>query len=90
MAFRADQPFALKKFQQFLDFQLPPELFRMKGILWFQESKARHFFQLTGRRFLLEDSEWQDSPSNQLVCIGRKLDIKAMEEKLMNCVAEED
>lgn len=58
MAFRADQPFALKKFQQFLDYHLPPELFRMKGILWFKESPARHFFQLTGRRFHLEDSEW--------------------------------
>ena len=90
MAFRTDQPFSLKKFQQFLDFQLPPELFRMKGILWFKESPARHFFQLTGKRFQLEDSQWQDSPSNQLVCIGRSLDFKAMEEKLMGCIAEED
>ncbi|MBE7382306.1 MAG: GTP-binding protein [Leptolyngbya sp. SIO1E4] len=90
MAFRSDQPFGLKKFQQFLDFHLPPELFRMKGILWFKESPARHFFQLTGKRFQLEDSEWPGSPGTQLVCIGRKLDIKAMEEKLMNCVADKD
>ena len=90
MAFRSDQPFALKKFQQFLDFNLPPELFRMKGILWFKESPARHFFQLTGKRFQLEDSQWPGTPSTQLVCIGRKLDRKAMEEKLMNCVADEE
>ncbi|MEM9449211.1 MAG: GTP-binding protein [Cyanobacteria bacterium P01_E01_bin.6] len=88
MAFRADQPFSLKKFQQFLDFHLPDELFRMKGILWFKESPARHFFQLTGKRFQLEDSEWPEPPGTQLVCIGRKLNIKAMEEKLMNCIAE--
>ncbi len=90
MAFRSDRPFALKKFQQFLDYHLPPELFRMKGILWFKESPARHFFQLTGKRFQLEDSEWPGSPSTQLICIGRNLDLKAMEEKLMNCVADED
>jgi G3E family GTPase len=90
MAFRADQPFALKKFQQFLDFHLPPELFRMKGILWFQESPARHFFQLTGKRFQLEDSQWPGLPGTQLVCIGRNLDLKAMEEKLKDCIAEGD
>ena len=88
MAFRSEHPFSLKKFQQFLDYHLPPELFRMKGILWFKESPARHFFQLTGKRFQLEDSEWQGPRSNQLVCIGRDLDLKAMEEKLMNCVVE--
>jgi len=90
MAFRFDQPFALKKFQQFLDFHLPPELFRMKGILWFQESPARHFFQLTGKRFQLEDSQWPGLPGTQLVCIGRNLDLKAMEEKLKDCIAEEN
>lgn len=90
MAFRSDQPFALKKFQQFLDFHLPPELFRMKGILWFQKSPARHFFQLTGKRFQLEDSEWPGSPGTQLVCIGRNLDLKAMEAKLKDCIAERD
>ncbi|MBE9141190.1 GTP-binding protein [Nodosilinea sp. LEGE 07088] len=90
MAFRAEQPFALKKFQQLLDFHLPPELFRMKGILWFKESPARHFFQLTGRRFQLEDDQWTGPPGNQLVCIGRNLDLKAMEEKLRDCIAEGD
>ena len=88
MAFRADQPFALKKFQQLLDLHLPPELFRMKGIIWFKESPARHFFQLTGKRFQLEDSEWPGPPGNQLVCIGRNLDLKAMEAKLRDCIAE--
>ncbi|MEO0491342.1 MAG: GTP-binding protein, partial [Cyanobacteria bacterium J06659_2] len=88
MAFRADQPFSLKKFQQFLDFHLPAELFRMKGILWFNESPARHLFQRTGKRFQLETSEWQGPPSSQLVCIGRKLDLEVLEAKLAKCVAE--
>lgn len=88
MAFRSDQPFALKKFQQFLDYHLPSELFRMKGILWFKESRARHFFQLTGKRFQLEDSEWQGPRSNQLVCIGRNLDLKELEQKLKACITD--
>ena len=73
---------------RFLDSHLPPELFPMKGILWRQESTAHHFFQLTGKRVQLEDSEWPWPSGAQLVCIGRKLDIKTVEEKLMNCVAE--
>ena len=60
----------------------------MKGIIWFKESPARHFFQLTGKRFQLEDSEWPGPPGNQLVCIGRNLDLKAMEAKLRDCIAE--
>jgi len=64
MAFRSDQLFALNKFQQFLDFHLPPELFRIKGILWFQESPTRYFCQLTGKRFQLEDSEWPEANSS--------------------------
>ncbi len=90
MAFRSDRPFSLEKFQQFLDTQLPPELFRMKGIFWFQESPFRHFFQLTGKRFQLEDSDWPGPPGTQLVCIGRNLDLKAIEEKLTHCIAEGD
>jgi len=89
MAFRADQPFALKKFQQFLDFHLPSELFRMKGIIWFQESPARHFFQLTGKRFQLEDSQWPGAPGTQLVCIGRNLDLAELEHKLKACLADD-
>ena len=89
MSFRSEQPFSLKKFQQLLDLHLPAELFRMKGVLWFKESPARHFFQLTGRRYQLQDERWQGTPSNQLVCIGRHLDIKAMAAKLTDCIAEE-
>ncbi|MEM9818298.1 MAG: GTP-binding protein, partial [Cyanobacteria bacterium P01_D01_bin.6] len=88
MAFRSDRPFDLKKFQQLLDFHLPSELFRMKGIVWFKESPARHFFQLTGKRFQLEASEWPGTPSSQLVCIGRNLDLEMLEAKLTKCVAE--
>jgi G3E family GTPase len=72
---------------RFLDFHLQPELFRMMGVPWFYESPARCFFQLTGKRFQLEASQWTGIPSTQLVCIGRNLDLKAMEAKLNSCIA---
>ncbi|MEL7505593.1 MAG: GTP-binding protein, partial [Cyanobacteria bacterium J06554_6] len=51
VSFKGDRPFALKKFQQFLDYQLPNNVFRAKGIIWFAESEKRHLFQLSGSRF---------------------------------------
>ena len=50
VSFKGDRPFSLKKFQQFLDYQLPDTVFRAKGILWFAESEKRHLFQLSGSR----------------------------------------
>lgn len=86
-SFQCDRPFTLKKFQQFLDNHLPDNVFRAKGILWFQESPARHFFQLTGKRFQLEDSEWKGDRSNQLVFIGKGLDQDAITQMIEDCVA---
>ena len=85
-SFQSDRPFTLKNFQQFLDNQLPENVFRAKGILWFQESPARHFFQLTGQRFQLEDSEWSGPRGNQLVFIGRDLEEDAIKQMLEDCV----
>jgi G3E family GTPase len=86
VSFKSDRAFSLKKFQEFLDYQLPETIFRAKGILWFEESPARHIFQLSGKRFTLNDSVWRDAPSNQLVLIGRKLDALALQQLLTNCL----
>ncbi|MEO1397007.1 MAG: GTP-binding protein [Cyanobacteria bacterium J06634_5] len=86
ISFQYDRPFALKQFQQFLDNHLPTNVFRAKGILWFQESPARHFFQLTGKRFQLEDSEWSGPQGNQLVFIGRNLDKDMIQQLLEDCL----
>ena len=69
ISFASDQPFSIRKFQYFLDNQLPESVFRAKGILWFDESPKRHIFHLSGKRFTLEDDEWKGSPKNQLVLI---------------------
>lgn len=84
--FESDRPFNLRKFQQFLDYQLPSEVFRAKGVLWFDESPRRHLFQLSGKRSQLQDESWLDSPKNQLVCIGRNLDSEQLQHQLHQCL----
>jgi G3E family GTPase len=86
VSFQSQRPLSAKKFQQFLDYQLPEQVFRAKGILWFEESPRRHMFQLSGKRFTLDDSDWKTPPKNQLVLIGRKLDRLWLQQMLTNCL----
>ncbi|MEM9161503.1 MAG: GTP-binding protein [Cyanobacteria bacterium P01_F01_bin.4] len=81
-----DQPLAIRKFQYFLDNQLPSSIFRAKGILWFDESPNRHIFHLSGKRFSLEDEDWNDRPKKtQLVLIGQNLDQAALLDQIEQC-----
>lgn len=81
-----DQPLAIRKFQKFLDNQLPENVFRAKGILWFDESEKRHVFHLSGKRFSLEDEEWNGRPrKTQLVLIGQNLDHDALKAEIDKC-----
>lgn len=86
VSFKSKRPFNLKKFQEFLDYQLPADVFRMKGILWFEESAAQHVFQLSGKRFQIDDRTWETEPSNQLVCIGKKINPLQIQQLLTNCL----
>jgi G3E family GTPase len=92
VSFESDHPLAIRKFQYFLDNQLPPNVFRAKGILWFDESKSedgtpkRHIFHLSGKRFTLDDDEWKGQPKNQLVLIGQNLEHDKLREQLQACV----
>ena len=86
VSFQSDRPFDIKKFQSFLDNQLPNNIFRAKGILWFDESAKRHVFHLSGKRFSLEDEEWRGEPKTQLVLIGQDLDHDTLKEQLNNCL----
>jgi len=87
ISFQSDKPLAIRKFQYFLDNQLPENIFRAKGIMWFDESPKRHIFHLCGKRFTLEDEEWNDKPKkNQLVLIGQNLDREALLQQLQNCI----
>ncbi|BAY58289.1 hypothetical protein NIES2135_51620 [Leptolyngbya boryana NIES-2135] len=85
MSYQSDRPFSVHKFQSFLD-ELPIEIFRAKGLLWFKESYLKHIFQLSGKRYDIQTEEWQKSPSNQLVLIGRNLDTEQLRQQLDQCL----
>ena len=87
LSFQSDGPFALRQLQNFLDNQMPQEVFRAKGILWFNESERRHVFHLAGKRFSIDDTDWTGDRKNQLVLIGRNIDHNKLRKQLKACVA---
>jgi G3E family GTPase len=86
LSFQCDRPLSIRKFQNFLDNQLPDNVFRAKGILWFDESPKRHVFHLSGKRFTLDDEDWKGAPKNQLVLIGQHLNHDQLRAQLDACV----
>jgi G3E family GTPase len=87
VSFVSDRPFALQRFQDFLDKQLSASVFRGKGILWFAESERRFVFHLVGGRFSLDEGPWTEPRRNRLVLIGRELDGAAIRRGLEECLA---
>jgi G3E family GTPase len=86
LSFESDRPFSVRKFQNFLDNDMPVNVFRAKGLLWFDESPKRHVFHLSGKRFSLDDDEWKGAPKNQLVLIGQNLDHNALRSQIESCL----
>jgi G3E family GTPase len=84
-----EAPFDLRRFQHFLDNDLPDSVFRAKGVLWFRESNRRHLFHLCGKRFTIDDSEWPEGSERhtKVVAIGKDLDQAALKAQLEACVA---
>ncbi|MEO1509251.1 MAG: GTP-binding protein [Cyanobacteria bacterium J06633_23] len=87
IAFESERPFHVKKFEHFLQNNLPQTVFRAKGILWFEESELRNIFQLSGPRFSIDGEEWRTPPRNQLVFIGRHLNGDDIQQQLTACLA---
>jgi G3E family GTPase len=87
LSIQSDRPFSIRKFQYFLDNQLPENVFRAKGVLWFDESPKRHIFHLSGKRFSLDDEAWKPNAvkRNQIVLIGQNLDHDALRAQIENC-----
>ena len=86
ISFQIDKPFSIRKFQYFLDNQLTDNIFRAKGIMWFDESPNRHIFHLCGKRFTMDDDEWKGEKKNQLVLIGQNLNQNQLLEQLEKCI----
>jgi G3E family GTPase len=88
VSFQSDRPLSLRKFQHFLD-GLDERVFRAKGLLWFDESPKCHIFHLCGKRFSIDDKEWQKPPSNKLVLIGQNLDQDQLRQQLKDCLTSD-
>ncbi len=86
ISFQSEKPFSIRKFQYFLDNQLSTNIFRAKGIMWFDESPKRHIFHLCGKRFTMDDDDWKGEPKNQIVLIGQNLDHETLLTQLENCI----
>ncbi|GAB4336696.1 MAG: GTP-binding protein [Leptolyngbyaceae cyanobacterium] len=80
------RPFDLPKFQNFLD-HLSPDVYRAKGIVWFQGSQLRHILQLSGKRCDMKSERSQSPKHNQLVFIGRNLNAELIKAQLVECIA---
>lgn len=85
-SFQFNRPFDVHKFEHFLTEEMPNDVFRAKGILWFSESELRHIFQLSGPRYQLDADEWKTQPKNEVVFIGRNLDKNKIHTLLSNCL----
>ena len=90
VSFLSDKPFNIRKLQHFLDNLLPANVFRAKGILWFQESPDRHIFHLSGKRFTIEDDTWkpEQKKENKLVFIGQNIDHDTIKQQLQQCLVD--
>ena len=71
---------------EFLIQQLADNIFRSKGILCFQESPARHIFQLSGPRYDIKDDDWKSQPKNEIVFIERNLNESLIKQQLSDCL----
>jgi G3E family GTPase len=86
LSFQSDRPFAVHKFQDFLN-RLPETIYRGKGLLWIDESDKRHIFHLVAKRFSLDESRREGPGTNKLVLIGRNLDRGQLKAQLEACLA---
>ena len=85
VSFECLEPFSLRRFQNFLDNQLSQNVFRAKGILWFEESERKHIFHLSGKRFSLDDEDWKKDKYNRIVLIGKNLNHQEIKNQLDLC-----
>ncbi len=90
VSFECDRPFNVAKFQNFITDEIMDRVYRAKGILWFAESKLKHIFQLSGRRYDIDTEEWENSDikNNQFVMIGKNIDGEKLKSKLRECIAK--
>ncbi len=87
ISLESDRPFDIQKFEYFLLEQMPTDVFRAKGILWFAHAiDCCTIFQLSGGRYDLQKERWRKNPSNQIVLIGRNINYETIYQQLKDCL----
>lgn len=89
-SFMSDTPLDPQLFMENFLRRLPEGVFRAKGLLQFYGYGGRYVFQLSGRRYQFHEDDWPAgvAPGNQLVIIGRELDIDMLQANLVSCLVE--
>lgn len=87
MSFRSDRAFVPELFMERFLQRLPAGVFRAKGLLSFHGFEQRYILNLSGRRYQFEEDNWPEgvAPGNQLVVIGKDLDIEDLRDMLEQC-----
>jgi G3E family GTPase len=85
LSFQSERPFAVQKFQGFLE-QLPRDVYRAKGLVWIAETDKRYVFHLVAKRFCLDEDARGGEKTNKLVLIGRNLDRAHLRSRLEACL----
>lgn len=90
-SFKSDCPLDTRLFMDRFLRLLPDNVFRAKGLLYFYGSDQRYIFQLSGRRYQVEADDWPEgvAPGNQLVIIGKDLNMEKLRSTLESCHAVE-
>ncbi len=87
--FESDIPLEPKAFQQFVNQQIPSNVYRAKGIvdLGKKGHRRKYVFQLVGKRADITWTDWNDeTPRTQLVFIGTDFDKAVLNQKISACI----
>ncbi len=88
VSLQVNAPISARKFEQFLK-DLPPSIFRGKGILWLKESPEKVIFHLVGSRIRIDHEPWEGEPTaNQAVFIGKNIDPENLKAAWAVCTTE--
>ena len=91
-SFSADQPLHPKRFQEFVNTQLPTTVYRAKGFvdLGSKGHHRKYILQVVGTRAEITYDNWRDSnPATGLVFIGQNMPQKQILNDLKSCIDED-
>jgi len=91
-SYESDRPFALATLREMVRKDLPPSIYRCKGIVFSADLPGKRIsLQIVGRRTeILELDEWGDrTPRTQIVAIGKAFNAQALSHQFDACIEQE-